>query len=134
MGKEEIGVGSQKRELFYLLSSVSYFLRMTEIYVAIRNQDGVAMPSVNGELIIVLVTREGAFLDQQTASLRGGMAMFFGLPTGNYTVIARHSNLNPTEARQDVEISQDAIVGIRFTYNEPECQLLSIETEISYLP
>ena len=107
---------------------------MAEIYVAIRNQDRVAMPSVNGEFVVVLVTRTGQFVDQLPASMRGAMANFQGLPAGQYTVIARHPDLAPTEARQDLDIAENVIVGLRFTYNEPERRLLNTEMEVSYLP
>ncbi len=92
------------------------------------------MASVNGELVTVLVTRAGQFVDQLPASMRGGMAIFQGLPSGQYTVIVRHPDLAPTEARQDLDIPENVIVGLRFTYNEPERQLLNTEMEVSYLP
>ncbi|NJP10000.1 MAG: hypothetical protein HC866_11395 [Leptolyngbyaceae cyanobacterium RU_5_1] len=107
---------------------------MAEIYVAIRNQDRIAMSSVSGELILVLVTSDGRFMAQQPASLRNAMATFFDLPAGKYSVIARHPSLQPTESRKDLELSINAIIGVRFIYNEPERQLLNIETEVSYLP
>jgi hypothetical protein len=90
---------------------------MAEIYVAIRNQDGVAMPSVNGELVIILVTKDRRFQAQKPVALQDAMALFFNLPTGAYTVIARHSGLNPTEVRQDVDLSDLDIFGVRFVYN-----------------
>ncbi len=46
-------------------------------YVAIRNQDGVAMPSVDGELVIILVTRDGLFQAQKPVALQNAMALFF---------------------------------------------------------
>lgn len=92
------------------------------------------MPSIAGEFIIVLVTRAGQFVDQIPASMRGGMGNFRGLPGGPYSVIVRHPDLTPTEARQDLEIPETAIVGLRFTYNEAERQLLDTEIEVNYLP
>ena len=106
---------------------------MAEIYVAIRNQDRVAMSSVAGELILVLITCDGRFMGQQSASPRNAMATFFNLPAGKYTVIARHPLLQPTEARQDLELAINTIFDVRFIYNEPEHQLLNVETEVSYL-
>ncbi|MCY7390256.1 MAG: hypothetical protein LH647_01765 [Leptolyngbyaceae cyanobacterium CAN_BIN12] len=72
-------------------------------------------------------------MGQQSASLRNAMATFFNLPAGKYTVIARHPSLRPTEARKDLELSSNVIVGVRFIYNEPERHLLNVETEVSYL-
>ncbi|BAU14487.1 hypothetical protein LEP3755_50340 [Leptolyngbya sp. NIES-3755] len=107
---------------------------MADIYVAIRSQNRVAMPSIDGEFVIVLVTRAGQLVDQLPASMRGAMANFRDLPGGQFTVIVQHSGLNPTEARQDLEIPGNAIVGLRFNYNEPERRLLGIDMEVDYLP
>lgn len=92
------------------------------------------MPAISGEFVIVLVTRSGQFVDQLPASMLGGMALFRDLAGGQYTVIVRHSELNPTEARRDLEIPENAIVGLRFNYNEPERRLLGIDMEVDYLP
>jgi hypothetical protein len=107
---------------------------MAEIYVAVWNQDKVAMPSVNGELVVILVIRNGFFQAQRPLMFRSGTAIFQNLPSGAYTMIARHSDLNPTEARYDINLSDKTILGIRFTFNELECRLLTIETEVSSLP
>ncbi|GAB4325499.1 MAG: hypothetical protein OHK0047_10410 [Leptolyngbyaceae cyanobacterium] len=106
---------------------------MADIYVAVWNQDKVAMSSVNGELIVILVIRDGLFQAQRQVMLRSGTAIFQNLPAGLYTIIARHPDLTPTEARCDVNLSEGAIFGIRFTYNEVQRQLLTIETEESSL-
>ncbi|NJP12616.1 MAG: hypothetical protein HC866_26745 [Leptolyngbyaceae cyanobacterium RU_5_1] len=92
------------------------------------------MSSINGESIIVLVTRDGRFQDQRSLTLRTGVAVFRAIPPGGYTIIARHPDLTPTEARYDAELTEKTILGIRFTYNEPERQLSTIEAEVSYLP
>jgi hypothetical protein len=89
---------------------------MADIYVAIRNQDGVAMPSVNGELVIILVTKDGLFQAQKPVAMQNAMALFFNLPAGAYTIIARHSGLKPTEVRQDADLSNRDIFGVRFVY------------------
>ena len=88
------------------------------------------MPSVDGELVIVLVTRDGRFQAQRPVALQNAMALFFNLPAGAYVVIARHSGLEPTEVRQDVDLGDRDIFGVRFVYNEPQRQLLRIETEL----
>lgn len=107
---------------------------MADIFIAIRNQGGAAMPSINGEPIIILVTRDGQFQDQRSLTLRTGVAVFRDIPEGSYTIIARHPDLTPTEARHDAVLTEKTILGIRFTYNEPERQLSTIETEVSDLP
>ena len=62
------------------------------------------------------------------------MASFLGVPAGDYTIVARHPDLTPTEARYDVGLGEKAIFGIRFVYNEPQRQLLRIATEMRFLP
>lgn len=103
---------------------------MADIFVAIRNQNRVAMSSIAGELVLVLVRRDGRFQAQKPVALQNAMALFLNLPAGSYTVIARHPDLNPTEARQDVELGDREVFGVRFVYNEARRQLLSIETEL----
>jgi hypothetical protein len=98
---------------FYL-----WIKQMADIYVSVRNQDGIAMSSINGEPLVVLITRDGLFQDQQSVAFRTAVAIFQELPAGRYTVIARHPNTMPTEARHDVELSEKTIFGIRFIYNE----------------
>jgi hypothetical protein len=106
---------------------------MADIYVAIRNQNDVAMSSVNGEIVIVLLTYNPLLQIQQPVTLRTAMATFVDLPAGDYTIVAKHPDLLPTEARYDVRLAENAILGIRFTYNEPERRLLTIETEMRFL-
>ncbi len=70
---------------------------MADIYVAIQNQSRVAMSSINGALMVVLVTHDGRFLSQQPVLLRTAMASFLGVPAGDYTIVARHPDLTPTD-------------------------------------
>ena len=92
------------------------------------------MPSINGAFVVVLVTCDQRIQAQRAVSLRTATAVFQDLLAGAYVVIARHPELTPTEARCDVELSENEVFGIRFIYNELERQLLRIETEVSYLP
>ncbi len=105
---------------------------MADIYIAIRNENNAAMSSVNGEFIVVLVSSDNRFQNQQSVTLQTAMAAFQDLPNGDYTIIARHPNLTPTEARYDVRVAVNAILGIRFVYNEVQYRLLRIETEMRY--
>jgi hypothetical protein len=107
---------------------------MTDIYVAIRNQDGVALPSVDGELLVVLIARDNQFRSQRPVTLRTAVAVFSDLPPGFYTVLVRHSNMTPTEARYDAELTEKTLLGLRFIYNEVERRLSTIESEINSLP
>ena len=109
-----------------------YFEPMAEIYVSIWNQDEVAMSSVDGELIVVLVTKDGRFQAQQAVTIRQATAFFYNLQAGDYTIIARHSSLMPTEARYDVGLGVEAAFGIRFVYNEAQRRLLRIDTQMRF--
>ncbi|MBW4582825.1 MAG: hypothetical protein KME42_24930 [Tildeniella nuda ZEHNDER 1965/U140] len=106
---------------------------MSDIYVVIRNQSDTAMPSVEGELLVVMLTTEGIVYRQTTASLRVAAAFFRNIPGGQYSILVRHSVLNPTEARYDVNLPERAIFGVRFVYDEPSHQLLKIESETRFL-
>jgi hypothetical protein len=106
---------------------------MADIYIAIRNQNNAAMSSVNGEFVVVLVSSDNQFQSQQPVTLQTAMAVFQDLPSGDYAVIARHPDLTPTEARYNAKLSANALLGIRFVYNEPQSRLLRIDAEMRFL-
>lgn len=87
------------------------------------------MSSIDGELVLVLLTSEGAFVDQQPVMLRSAIAIFAELSPGSYTVIARHPSLSPTEAVQNVQLQPNRMIGVKFVYSEAERQLLRIEIQ-----
>ncbi|UBF26468.1 hypothetical protein K9N68_00150 [Kovacikia minuta CCNUW1] len=105
---------------------------MADIFMAIQNQADVAMSSINGELIVVLVARDGFFQTQQPVQLRTAMALFLNIPARDYTIVARHPDLTPTEARYDIGLAETAVFGIRFIYNEPDRRLLRIDTQMRF--
>ncbi|MGV0028364.1 hypothetical protein [Phormidesmis priestleyi] len=100
---------------------------MADIIVVIRNGQGAGMSSIDGELVIVLLASEGSVLDQQPVMLRSAIAIFADLPFGEYTVLVRHRSLAPTEARQDIEIQSNVMVGVKFIYSESNRQLIRVE-------
>jgi hypothetical protein len=100
---------------------------MSYLIAVIRNEQGVGMASINGELVIVLLTSEGQVVEQQPVSLTVADAIFSNLPSGRYTVIARHPSLNPTEARQDILLADDTMLGVKYFYAEADRQLLRVE-------
>lgn len=85
------------------------------------------MSSVDGELIVVLLTSDGQLITQQPVRVTVADAIFANLPPGRYTVIARHPALSPTEARQDIVLSDCMMLGIKYIYAEAERQLLRTE-------
>lgn len=78
---------------------------MSYIIAIIRNDQGVSMPSVDGELVIVLLTSDGQFIAQQPVTISAGDAIFANLPAGRYTMIARHPSLNPTEGKTRLNLA-----------------------------
>ena len=102
---------------------------MSDIIAVIRNEQGAGLSSVEGELIIVLLATEGIVIDQQPAMLRSEVAIFGNLPSGSYTFLARHTSLNPTEARQDVVLQSSVMLGVKFISTESAQQLVGIELQ-----
>ena len=100
---------------------------MSYIIVTIRDARGVSLSSIDGELIVILLTSQGQMIDQQPVRLTVADAIFSNLPAGRYTVIARHPALNPTEARQDFVLSDNMMLGVKYFYAEADRQLLRIE-------
>jgi len=102
---------------------------LSDIIAVIRNEQGVGMSSLDGELVIVLLAMGGVVIDQQPVMMRSGIAIFGDLPLGLYTILARHASLDPTEARQDVVLQNNVMLGVKFIYTESERRLLRIELQ-----
>lgn len=101
---------------------------MPDLYVVIRNQDNVAMSSIEGELLTILLLQDGVLLHTQLVDLFLAEVLFFNLPVGRYQVVAVHPSVNPAQVQQTVQIvPQTAVMGVRFIYSEPERQLLRVE-------
>lgn len=106
---------------------------MSDIYVVIRNQDNVAMTSVEGEAVKVSIRREELIYDEQAVSLRFADAHFYNFPLGRCTIVAKHPALNPGEATQNVELLPEQALRVRFIYLEAERQLLRVEVIVEPL-
>jgi hypothetical protein len=102
---------------------------LSDIIAVIRNEQGAGMSSVDGELVIVLLTTQGIVVDQQPVMLRSAVAIFANVPSGFYTVLARHSSLDPAEARQDIVLKESIMLGVKFIYSELERRLIRIELQ-----
>ncbi len=102
---------------------------MADIIAVIRNQQGAGMSSIDGELVLILLTSDRAFVDQQPVMLRSAIAIFANLAPGHYAVIARHPSLSPTEAVQDILLGSNLMIGVKFIYSETERQLVRIEVQ-----
>lgn len=99
---------------------------MSDIFITIRNQDGYAMPSTQGDLFVAILQQDGTLLAQKPVNWRWADAQFPDLPPGEYTAIAFHNSVNPPEARRDVTLAVETLLEVRFIYLEPEQQLLNI--------
>ncbi|MGA7934465.1 MAG: hypothetical protein WCA35_13035 [Kovacikia sp.] len=73
-----------------------------ELYVVIRNQDDVAMSSIEGELLTILLLQDGVLLHTQPVDLFLAEVLFFNLPVGRYQVVAIHPSVNPVQVQQPV--------------------------------
>lgn len=102
---------------------------MADIIAVIRNEQGAGVASVDGEYVVVLIASNGVVIDQQPVMLRSAVAIFANLEPGQYTVLARHTSLSPTEARQDVVLQSNIMMGVKFIYSEAERQLVRIELQ-----
>ena len=100
---------------------------MSDIFVMIRNQNNVAMTSVDGIAFITLLTQEGRVVAEETVALMEADAGFDDLAAGQYTVIVRHEGVEPRSATWDVTIgNEDQVIILTFVYLEPERVLLRI--------
>ncbi len=99
---------------------------MSDIFVSRSNQDGIAMTSVEGVAFVAILRQDGTIIDRQTVSLQYADAQFARISPGEYTVIAVHESVNPSEARENFTLATDELVQVKFTYLEPERQLLRI--------
>jgi hypothetical protein len=106
---------------------------LSDIIAVVRNERGVGMASVDGELLTVLLTTEGRAVSQRLLRFTVADTFFLDIPPGNYTVIVRHPSLHPTEARQDIVLPDRAMLGIKYFYNESARQLLRIELDLRNL-
>lgn len=100
---------------------------MSDIFVMVRNQNNIAMTSVDGIAFITLLNRDGRVLAEETVALMEADAGFDDLAAGQYTVIVRHELVEPRSAMWDVMIgNEDEVIILTFVYLEPERVLLCI--------
>ncbi|MGV0026151.1 hypothetical protein [Phormidesmis priestleyi] len=68
---------------------------MPDLYVVVRNQDDVAMSSIEGELLMIALLQDEILLHTQPVDLFLAEVLFFNLPVGRYQVMAVHQSVNP---------------------------------------
>jgi hypothetical protein len=104
---------------------------MSDIFVMIRNQDNSALTSIDGTAFITLLRQDGQVLAEEIVELIYADAGFDDLPTGQYTVVVKHEQVQPTEATYDVIINaEDKVILLTFVYLEPERILLQIQASV----
>ncbi len=104
---------------------------MSDIYVAIRNQDNHALTSIDGIAFVTLLRQDGVVLAEETVELIYADVNFDDLPVGQYTIVVRHEWVEPTEATFKVAISnEDEVFIVIFVYLEPERVLLRTQVSV----
>ncbi|GAB4380870.1 MAG: hypothetical protein Kow00121_38060 [Elainellaceae cyanobacterium] len=102
---------------------------MSDIFVMIREQENVALTSINGIPFVALLRQNQQTLAKETVDLIYADAGFDDLPLGQYTVVVWHECVEPQEATYDVSIdTHDDVILLTFIYLEPEQILLQIRT------
>ena len=104
---------------------------MSDIFVMTRNQDNIALTSINGIAFVALLLQAGQVLAEETVELIYADAGFNDLPVGEYTVTVRHEGVEPKLATSNVTISrEDQVILLTFVYLEPERVLLRVQTAV----
>ena len=104
---------------------------MSDIFVMTRNQDNIALTSINGIAFVALLLQAGQVLAEETVELIYADTGFDDLPVGEYTVIVRHEGVEPRSATSNVTISrEDQVILLTFVYLEPERVLLRVQTAV----
>ncbi|MBC6421600.1 MAG: hypothetical protein GDA38_08630 [Hormoscilla sp. SP12CHS1] len=104
---------------------------MSDIFVMTRNQDNIALTSIDGIAFVALLLQAGQVLAKETVELIYADAGFDDLPVGLYTVTVRHEGMEPRSATRNVTISrEDEVILLTFVYLEPERVLLRLQTAV----
>lgn len=104
---------------------------MSDIFVMTRNQDNIALTSIDGIAFVALLQQAGQVLAQEAVELIYADAGFNDLPLGQYTVTVWHQGVEPRSATRDVTISrEDQVILLTFVYLEPERVLLRVQTAV----
>lgn len=102
---------------------------MSDIVVMLRNQNNIAMTSIDGMAWVTLLTQERRVLAEETVDLFEADVNFDDLKKGKYIVAVRHKGLEPPSATCSVKITdEDKVIMLTFVYLELERVLLDIQT------
>ncbi len=102
---------------------------MSDIFVMVRNQNNIAMTSVDGIAFVTLLTQQGRVLAEETVDLFEADVNFDNLKKGKYMVAVWHEGVEPRSATCSVKITdEDKVIMLTFVYLELERVLLGIQT------
>ncbi|HEY9642691.1 MAG TPA: hypothetical protein V6C57_19545 [Coleofasciculaceae cyanobacterium] len=104
---------------------------MSDIFVMLRNQENVALTSIEGIAFITLLKQDGRVIAEETVELIYADAGFDDLPLGKYTVVVRHNSVEPMEVSYEVTIADpNEVVFLTFVYLEPERVFLKVQPSV----
>lgn len=100
---------------------------MSDIFILIRDQDNVALTSIEGIPFVAQLRAGERLLAEETVDLIYADAGFDDLPIGLYQVAVQHQQVEPKETTYPISIDQaDQVVLLTFIYLEPERMLLQV--------
>ena len=100
---------------------------MSDIFVMLRNQDNIALTSIDGIPFVTLLKQNEWIVAEEIVELIYADAGFDDLPLGKYAVIVRHKSVEPSEVKYEVAIAdEDEVVFLTFMYLEPERVFLKV--------
>lgn len=104
---------------------------MAIVRIAVRNQNGNALTSIEGIPFIVILSQDERMINEQVVDLIYADAYWEGLIPGEYIAMVRHQLVEPPLARYNFEIITDSeLLSILYNYLEPERVLLNIRTNL----
>jgi hypothetical protein len=104
---------------------------VSDIFVMLRNQDNVALTSIEGIAFVTLLQQDGRMIAEETVELIYADAGFDDLPLGKYTVVVRHNAVEPREVSYEVTIADASeVIFLTFVYLEPERVFLKVQPSV----
>ncbi|HEY9629683.1 MAG TPA: hypothetical protein V6C84_20455 [Coleofasciculaceae cyanobacterium] len=101
---------------------------MSDIFVMLRNQDNIALTSIDGIAFVTLLKQDEQVVAEEIVELIYADAGFDDLPLGKYTVAVQHKSVEPSEVKYEVTIAaEDQVVFLTFMYLELERVFLKVK-------
>ena len=104
---------------------------MSDIFVMVRSQSNNALTSIDGIPFVAYLRQDDLMVAKETIELVHADAGFDDLSLGHYTVVVKHTRVEPPEATCDVRIHrQDEVILLTFVYLEAERVLLRVQSAV----